>query len=133
MRVVLDSNVIIAAFATHGLCHLLMETCLENHRVLLSEFILEEVKDKLRNKIKLPENRIDDICLFLREGADLRDPGLVVRTASPDPDDDSIMNLADKGQADYVVTGDKALLELGFHGKSQIVSPREFADILRSD
>ncbi len=43
MRLVLDSNVIIAVFATRGLCHALFEYCLENHKVIVCEEILAEL------------------------------------------------------------------------------------------
>ena len=55
MKIVLDSNVFIAAFATHGICHLLVEVCLLDHRVHLSDFILGEVEEKLEQKNQAPE------------------------------------------------------------------------------
>ena len=37
MRIVLDANVMVAAFAARGLCEALFELCLGSHEILLSE------------------------------------------------------------------------------------------------
>lgn len=50
MRVVLDANVLIAAVATRGLCESILEMCLESHRLLLCEELLEETEEKLVQK-----------------------------------------------------------------------------------
>jgi predicted nucleic acid-binding protein len=41
MKIVFDSNVIIAAFAAKGLCHTLFEYCVEKHDVIVCEEILK--------------------------------------------------------------------------------------------
>ncbi len=47
---------------------------------------------------------------------------------SPDPNDDYLLGFAEAGRADCLVTGDKSgLLALGSHGRTRIVSAREFA------
>lgn len=47
-----------------------------------------------------------------------------------DPDDDFLLGLAEKGQADYLVTGDKSgLLALGSHAGTSIVSVRGFIEL----
>ena len=53
MRVVLDSNVIVAAFASRGLCESILELCLDSHEVVLSEGLLAETRKNLSKKIKL--------------------------------------------------------------------------------
>ena len=54
MRVVLDTNVIIAAFATRGLSADVFELCLSDHTVIISEHILSEAHEKLIDKIAYP-------------------------------------------------------------------------------
>jgi uncharacterized protein len=46
---------------------------------------------------------------------------------APDPKDSYLLALAEAGQAQYLVTGDKELLELGGHKATKIISPRDFA------
>jgi putative PIN family toxin of toxin-antitoxin system len=47
-----------------------------------------------------------------------------------DPEDDLVLASAHLGGADYLVTGDRGLLELRRHDRTQIVSPREFLGVL---
>lgn len=44
MRVVIDSNVAIAAVAVRGLCEAVLEFCLEHHHLILGEGILREIE-----------------------------------------------------------------------------------------
>ena len=58
MRVVVDTNVLLAAFATHGLCEAVLEQALSSHQLVLSEHILDEVGPtvaKGRSKADAPE------------------------------------------------------------------------------
>ena len=52
MRVVLDTNVLLAGFATHGLCEALLKIVYRDHSVLLSEYILDEVSRHFSGKFK---------------------------------------------------------------------------------
>lgn len=131
MRVVLDSNVLIAAFATRGLCQSLLEVCLSDHDLFVSEHLLKEVQRNLAIKIKLPTNIIQDIMAFLRDRTMLITPDLVSEDACLDKDDLPILGLAQAASADCIVTGDKDLLVLGRFGEIPIYSPRTFADHLR--
>ncbi|MEA3241017.1 MAG: putative toxin-antitoxin system toxin component, PIN family [Pseudomonadota bacterium] len=132
MNIVIDSNVYIAAFATHGVCHLLLENCIVNHEIFISEFIIREVKEKLTGKIKLPVDTVSEIIDYLRCQAILAAPLEKVSGISRDPDDDNIIALAITVKADYVVSGDKDLLDLKKYRSIPIVSPKNFSEILRS-
>jgi len=132
LNIVIDSNVYISAFATHGICHLLLENCIVNHRIFISEFIIREVKEKLTRKIKLPVDTVNEIIDYLRCQAVLAIPLEKVAGISRDPDDDNIIALAVTVKADYVVSGDKDLLDLKDYRSIPIVSPKNFSEILRS-
>ena len=43
MKLVLDTNVMVAGFGTRGLCEDVLRVCLSRHEVFLSEAILAEV------------------------------------------------------------------------------------------
>jgi hypothetical protein len=47
-----------------------------------------------------------------------------------DPKDDFLLALSKESRAHYLITGDKDLLELKTHGKTRILTAREFRDIL---
>ena len=48
-------------------------------------------------------------------------------SVAPDPKDGYLLALAEAGQAEFLVTGDKELPALGSHKTTKIVSAREFA------
>ena len=131
MRVVLDSNVFIAAFATRGLCESLVEVCLSDHELIVSDHLLSEIQRNLAKKIKLPVSIINDIISLLRERGTLMVPDLVSSDACRDAEDIPILGLAQAASADCIVTGDKDLLVLDRFGAIPIYSPRMFADSLR--
>ena len=133
MRVVLDTNVIIAAFATQGICHALLEVCIDQHHVVLSDFILAEVEANLGKKLKIPDSVVRSIIDFLRERAELVDHGGSRRRVSRDPKDDWVLQLAVVAKADYLITGDDDLLILKSHDGVPIVTPRQFWEALREE
>ena len=131
MRVVFDSNVLIAAFATQGLCHCLFELCLGGHKVVVSSAILDEVEQKLRKKIKVPAPTIREIRFYLEKHCILDRPVPVPANACRDPKDLPILGLAAASHAQYLVSGDIDLLVLKRYHESRILSPRQLYDRLR--
>jgi predicted nucleic acid-binding protein len=54
-----------------------------------------------------------------------------IRAVPLDPTDHVIVATAVKAEAHFIVTGDRHLLALGVHRGIQIVTPRQFLDLLR--
>lgn len=131
MRVVLDTNVIISAFGTRGLCADLFAVCLDRHQLIISAAILDEVTEHLVKKFKLPESRTREIVSFLREHSETVIPVEVPADACRDQDDCVILGTAVGGSAEYLITGDRDLLDLGKFGDVSILSPREFYDLIK--
>ena len=132
MKIVLDANVIIAAFAARGLCESIMEVCLSEHDIELSDDLLDEVLRNLRDKIKLPKDVVDNIGSLLREHSDISIPSPLASDVCRDPDDIKILGLAVASNADCIVTGDKDLLVLESFEGIPILNPRSFSDFLHS-
>ena len=131
MKVVLDANVIIAAFAARGLCESVLELCLSDHQLIVSEHLLGEVRKHLLGKLRLPAAVAEDILGLLREQGRLFEPVSVSADACRDPDDLPVLGVAVAAVADCIVTGDKDLLAVGQFQGVWIYSPRAFADTLR--
>lgn len=132
MRVFLDTNVIVAAFATRGLCADVFRLVLAEHELLVSVTLIEEVTRTLTRKIRVPDQVVREIVAFLRASASTVEgvperPPIVVR----DPDDLVILGGALSGGADVLVTGDKDLLVLGEVGALRILNPRGFWELVR--
>lgn len=133
MKIILDANVVIAAFASRRLCESVVELCLHSHEIVLSEELLEEIVRNLRQKIKLPGNIVEDISKLLREQASMVSSVPLAAEVCRDPDDVKILGLAVAANADYIVTGDKDLLVLKKSQGVPIVTPRLFSDIIHGE
>lgn len=128
MRVVIDANVLIAAFASRGLCHALMELCIANDEMIVTEEILKDVQDKLIKKIKIPSIVVSKIAIFLRNYTQIVTPAFV-DVICRDPDDRNVLGAARQAIADYIITGDDDLLSLKSIDSTRIVSPRQYWEI----
>lgn len=126
MRVILDANVLIAAVAGRGLCESILELCLEEHELVVSQKLLDEVQRNLIRKIKLPEAVAHDVCGMLRNNAEVAAPAAVAGDACRDPNDLHLLGLSETTGAEYLVTGDRDLIESGWNGVTKIVTPRQF-------
>jgi len=123
--VVLDTNVLLAGFATHGLCEAVLEQALAAHELVLSDHILEEVGRHLAGKFRMPEARVREIIRFLRGQAEVVDPAPVPAGTVKGRTDLPVPGTAVAGACDLLVTGDAELLGLGSHAGIPVVSPRE--------
>ncbi|TET50455.1 MAG: putative toxin-antitoxin system toxin component, PIN family [Actinomycetota bacterium] len=131
MKVVLDSNIYIAAFSSRGLCSSLFELCLDSTTILISEHIISEVSKNLLKKIKLPADKANDIIIYLREQCIVKGYKKLSDKTCRDVDDDNILALARDNQADYIITGDKDLLILKKFDLIPIIDPRKFWSIIK--
>ena len=127
MRVVFDTNVLLAAFLTDGVCAKLLRRA--NQRLFdlcLCPVILAEFKHVLVAKFKATRAEAADAIALLREAAhSVITPQKLVQ-ASRDPDDDAILACAHAAGADFLVTGDGDLLELKKFEGITIIRPADF-------
>ena len=133
MKIVLDSNIIVAAYAGRGLCNSLFELCLDQHSILISDFILNEVKRTLHNKFKMPLPNVQIIIDYLKEFCILSTYNKITDNICRDKNDNDIISLAVSNNADYLITGDNDLLVLKKYNKIKIISPRDFWVLSKSN
>lgn len=129
MRLILDTNVILAAFAGRGLAHALFELCLEKHEIIISRHILSEVQRNLQKKLRMPRNKVLMITQYLEEFCAVGTPKPLDKEACRDIDDIKLLGLAEVTHPDYIITGDKDLLVLKKFHSVPIITPREFWEI----
>lgn len=130
MKIILDANVVVAAFASRGLCEAVFELCLDSHDMILSEHLLQEIHRNLVKKVKLPKTRADHIISFLRDNALLVDPAELPANVCRDPKDAPVLGLGLAAEADCIVTGDKDLLILNKFKSIFILTPRAFSNMI---
>jgi uncharacterized protein len=132
MRLVIDTNVVIAAFISHGACNELLEHCVIHHEVVFSEFIFNELKSKLIGKFKFTGREADAVVRLLRSRCSVVDIQALFYPISKDPDDDNIIATAISGACECIITGDSDLLDLKQAGDIVIISPNKFWQIEKS-
>ena len=127
MKAVFDTNVLIAAFATEGVCAKLLGRARRKQlNLVLSPFILKEFEDVLLKKFTASKEQIRSAAKLISQAAQIVSHASVVSGICRDPDDDQILSCALSAEADYLVTGDSDLLELkDFHG-IEILTPGAF-------
>jgi len=130
VRVFLDTNVLVAAFATRGLCADVMRVVLAEHQLITGEVVLTELRAVLVRRIKLPQARVDDIVALLRDQEVVPKPPKPSEVLVRDPDDRWILASAVTGRADVLVTGDRDLLDVADKAPRPILDPRGFWSLL---
>lgn len=126
MRVLFDSNVLIAAFITHGMCNEVFEHCLSEHTLCVSSWILNEVEEKLLDKFRFPRAKVHEVMRFIRNMSRVVVSRPLKEKVCRDPDDDNILAAAIGGQVECILTGDDDLLTLKKFRGIPIISPAEF-------
>ena len=129
MRLVIDTNVFISALVASGKSHEVVEYCLVNHHVVGSEFILNELGEKLRTKFKFAVEIADEAIGLLKARMEVIAPTPLPAPACRDADDDQILAAAVSGACERIITGDKDLLAMNPFGNITIQTPGEFATV----
>jgi len=133
VRVCLDTNVLVAAFATRGLCADVFRAVLAEHDLVIGEVILSELRRVLHTKLKLPADRIQAVEVMLREFPVVPKPRRPIAIHIRDSADRWILATAVEGNADVLVTGDRDLLDVRDNSPIPILDPREFWQFLREN
>ncbi len=132
MRVCLDSNVLVSAFATRGLAADVLRVVLAEHELIVPTVVLLEVERVLRDKFLLPPSGWALAKQVLESQTIIERPNTPLALAIRDPDDVWVLASAVAGGADLLVTGDADLLEVAAQSPIPILTPRAFWDRLRA-
>ena len=125
MRVFLDTNVLVSALATRGLCADLYERLITEHETVIGEPVILEVLNILQRKFKATPELLVHIEAELRllevTPAQETAPSLPIK----DKEDPWIIACALQANVEAFVTGDAELLGLAKVENLQMISPRE--------
>jgi len=131
VRVFLDTNVLVSAFASRGLCADVVRHILAEHELLTGEVNIVELRRVLRDRIKVPPPIIASIEQLLRDQVVVPKPAKPHPLPIRDADDKWVLASAVAGNADVLVTGDADLLEMASRSSLPIVNPRGFWNMVR--
>lgn len=126
MRVLLDTNVIVSAVTTRGLCADVFRAVLAAHELVTCAKILQEVRRILDMKFGVPEQLIAEYLELIGQEAIVAEPEDPPDLPIQDQDDAEIVAAAIGAGVQVLVTGDHDLQSLKSIGKVRIIFPRAF-------
>lgn len=132
MKVFLDTNVLVAAFATRGLCADVLRTVLAEHELILGEVVLLEFRRVLSKKFKVPSDGVRAAEAVFEGITPIAKPQMPSSLDLRDSADRWVLASAEVGGADVLVTGDEDLLSVAGESVIRIASPRAFWELLRA-
>jgi putative PIN family toxin of toxin-antitoxin system len=127
-----DTNVLVSAVATRGLCADIVNAALAEHQVIIGPTVLAELQQVLMRKLRLPTAVVDEVDAFLRLHATVVSTAAELTIRGIDHNDRVVLAEAIGGNSDVLVTGDQDLIRLGSQSRTTILSPRGFWELLRS-
>lgn len=126
MRVVLDTNVLVAAFIARGASSEVFERVITEHQLIVSPWVLGELERVLVAKLAMDAGRCGRAVDLVRQSGEIVESGSLSSPVCRDSDDDNVLALARDGNADCLVTGDDDLLVLESFEGIPIIPPRAF-------
>ena len=131
MRVVFDTNILVSALVTPGGNGeaALLRVVSGRDRLVLSRAIILELLDVLARKFGRNPDELARVALFLSELGAIVNPETEIKVLADDPDN-RILECAVSGNADAVVTGDRAMLNLGAFKEIPILTLAKYLAIV---
>ena len=131
LKVVIDTNIIISAPLSEDsnpakIFELLL---LEEIKNFTSSEIIEEAKEVFnREKIKtaIPQDKINFVIKNFEKFSRFVEPIIKLNIVKDDIKDNMILECAETGNADYIISGDEHLKKLKQYKNIKIISPKEF-------
>ena len=138
IRAVLDSNVLASgvvesAKAERAPGRLLRLWREQRFELVVSAEILTELGRTLGKpyfRRKLAPDQIEAAEFLVASEGAIVEPTITVSGVATHPEDDLVLAVAISAGVDFLVTGDKALQRLGAYQGVQMLSPRQFLDVL---
>jgi len=127
VKVVCDTNVLIAGMVAEGLCRDIVKRRLLGVELITSRALLDELARTLRRKFNTDPEQVPLLKAY-RERATLVRPITLPHPVCRDRDDDKVLATAVAARADIILTGDDDLLVLANYQGIRILSPRQFVD-----
>lgn len=139
MRLVLDTNVVVAGLLWNGAPRRLLETAIDaGVELFTSPALIQELGEALAyrkfvRRLTLQATTVEALVDRYVAIATSLVPASIPRAVPNDPDDDQVLATALTAQADLIVSGDSDLQALGIYQGIPIVSPAECVRRLNSE
>jgi putative PIN family toxin of toxin-antitoxin system len=129
MNVLVDTNVVVSAVIRDGLPRRIVEEVVDRADWfwIVTVDIEKEYREVLaRPKFQIPPDVLQSLSAFI-EMVTIRVKPVIPAPFPRDPKDEIFIGAALASDADYLITGDKDLLDIQRLSSTQILSPSQFA------
>jgi putative PIN family toxin of toxin-antitoxin system len=133
MKVFLDTNVIVSAVTTRGLCADVFRTVLAEHELITSSRVLQEVRRILKVKFEVPDVLIAEYLELIEQDAVMAEFKDLPNIPIKDKDDIEIVAAAVSASAHVLVTGDREVQSIKSFKNVRVMSPRAFWEELTAN
>jgi len=127
VRLVVDTNVLIAGLIAEGLCRDIVKRRLPACELFTSRVLLDELAEKLQEEFGLEPKDLPLLKIYEKEASVVK-PKPLTHPVCRDVDDDEVLATALAAKAEIILTGDNDLLVLREFRGIKILSPRQFAE-----
>ena len=126
MRLLLDTNVLVAALVARGTCSDLLEHCVRQHVVISSQLLLNELRGVLVRKVRQRDVDVRSTLRLFAETFNLVTPDALDPPTCRDRDDDVVLATALAGECAAIIAGDQDLLILDPFRGIRALAPAAF-------
>ena len=132
VRAVLDSNILISAIVFGGNPKRIIELIQENDVIAItSRILISELFDVLVKKFHFTSEKLYLAEELIRENFLIVSPSETLNIVR-DKDDNRVLEAAVEGKCQYIITGDKDLLDLKSYHQITILTPGDFVKSLET-
>lgn len=130
-KIVLDTTVLISAIVFGGKPREILEKSIKGQiQLLLSEDLIRELSGVLEGKkFKYPPEIMKVIVRELEAIAEVVMPEKKLKIIKKDPEDNRVLECAEKSRANFIISGDVHLLELKEFMGTKILTPEAFLSL----
>ena len=134
MKAVLDTNVLISAVISTGTSHeVLVEGFEGSYTIVVSSETIQEFEDtllKYPDKFGMSQEEVEKERDTVEYFAEFVNPETEMNVVEEDESDNMFLEAAVSADAEYIVSGDPHLLEIGDYRGIEILPPDEFLERL---
>lgn len=132
---VLDTNTLVSGMGWGGTPGKIVDLALAGRFVMVTSRPLVDELDRVLRRRKLARVFAEParIVRLVETASFVVEPGRRLHVVMADPADDRVLEAAEAAQADFIVTGDRHLLDLEVFEGTRIVRPRRFLEALAKE
>ena len=132
IKAVFDTNILISSIFWKGPPYDLMKKVINGEVLLFTSLpIINEIRKVLIRDFNIPTEKVEEHIDIIVSNSVMVSPTETLEVIEADETDNRILECAISGKADYIVSGDRHLLNLRKHEGIKILKASEMAEIWR--